>query len=296
MKRSFTYIILVAIILATGFSSCQKVPITGRKQVHLLPNSTVRQMAFESYATFIRENPPLPPANTNVVEVQQIGNRIKGAVETYMKNNGLSKRLNGYSWEFNVVQSPEVNAFCIPGGKVVVYSGILPVTKDDDGLAVVMGHEIAHAIADHGNERLSQQLAVQLGGVSLAVALQKQPELTQQVANTAFGIGSTLGILAYSRQHELEADKLGLIFMAMAGYNPERALSFWTDMSKSGSGAPPEFLSTHPSDARRIKQLTEFMPEAKKYYNPANKNITPDGGKTGGNTTPPKGVKVVKKK
>lgn len=294
MKRNITYILLFLVLSVVVFTSCQKVPITGRKQVHLLPNSTVRQMAFESYATFIKENPPLPAANTNVVEVQQIGNGIKNAVETYLKNNGLSKRLNGYSWEFNVVQSPEVNAFCIPGGKVVVYSGILPVTKDDAGLAVVMGHEIAHAIADHGNERLSQQLAVQLGGVSLAVALQKQPELTQQVANTAFGIGSTLGILAYSRQHELEADKLGLIFMAMAGYDPERAITFWQDMSKSGSGAPPEFLSTHPSDARRIKQLTEFLPEAKKYYNPANKNNIPDGGKSGGNSGTPKGVKVVK--
>jgi predicted Zn-dependent protease len=148
----------------------------------------------------------------------------------------------------------------------VVYTGILPLTKDDAGLAVVMGHEIAHAIADHGNERMSQELAVQAAGVGLSVYMQQKPQETQQIFLTAFGVGSQLGMLGYSRQHELEADKLGLVFMAMAGYNPERAISFWQEMAKLGGAKPPEFMSTHPSDERRIAQIQAFLPEAKKYF------------------------------
>jgi predicted Zn-dependent protease len=185
-----------------------------------------------------------------------------------MKDNGLSKKIEGYKWEFNVVDSPEVNAWCMPGGKVVVYTGLLPLTKDDAGLAVVMGHEIAHAIADHGNERMSQELAIQAAGVGLDLYMQQKPQQTRDIFMSSFGVGSQLGILAYSRTHELEADKLGLVFMAMAGYDPARALTFWQDMSKVGGNKPPEFLSTHPSDQHRIDQVKAFLPEAEKYYVP----------------------------
>jgi predicted Zn-dependent protease len=210
----------------------------------------------------------MPSTNAAVREIQGIGMRMKSAVEKFMKDNGYAKRLEGYSWDFKLVDSREVNAFCMPGGNVVFYTGILPLTMDDDGAAVVMGHEIAHAIADHGNERMSQQLAIQLGGMSLAVAMAQKPQQTQDIFNTVYGVSSALGILAYSRQHELEAHKLGLIIMGMAGYNPERAVSFWEEMSNHGGVKPPEFLSTHPSDQHRITKIREFLPEAMKYYKP----------------------------
>jgi predicted Zn-dependent protease len=248
--------------------SCSKVPITGRKQLKLIPNSTITEMGQANYASFLKENPAVNPPTRASAEVTAVGIRVSQAVEKYMKENGLSKKIEGYKWEFNVVDSPEANAWCMPGGKVVVYTGILKYTKDDAGLAVVLGHEIAHAIAEHGNERMSQELAVQAAGMGLQVYMQQKPQQTQEIFMTAFGVGSQMGILAYSRQHELEADKLGLVFMAMAGYNPERAISFWQDMSKMGGTKPPEIMSTHPSDERRIAQIEAFMPEAEKYYVP----------------------------
>jgi len=254
------------ILIGISIISCSKVPITGRKQLKLMPNSMMMEMGQSSYASFLKENPAVNPPTRQSAEVTTVGLRISKAVEKYMKDNGLSKKIEGYKWEFNVVDSKDVNAWCMPGGKVVVYTGILPLTKDDAGLAVVMGHEIAHAIADHGNERMSQELAVQAAGVGLSVYMQQKPQETQQIFLTAFGVGSQLGMLGYSRQHELEADKLGLVFMAMAGYNPERAISFWQEMAKLGGAKPPEFMSTHPSDERRIAQIQAFLPEAKKYF------------------------------
>ncbi|HAH57221.1 MAG TPA: peptidase M48, partial [Bacteroidales bacterium] len=174
--------------------------------------------------------------------------------------------VKGYKWEFNLVESPEVNAWAMPGGKVVFYTGIMPLTKDEAGIAVVMGHEIAHAVVNHGGERMSQQLAIALGGVTLDVALQKEPELTRSIFNTVYGVGSQLGTLAYSRTHEYEADKLGMVFMAMAGYDPHRAISFWQEMAALGGQAPPEFLSTHPSNQNRIKEITNYIPKAMKYF------------------------------
>jgi predicted Zn-dependent protease len=200
--------------------------------------------------------------------VRRIGEKIKGSVEKYLADNHMSNRVEGFQWEFNVVKEDAVNAWCMPGGKVVVYTGILPVTQDEGSLAVVMGHEIAHAIARHGNERMSQGLALQLGGLAISVALSEKPALTQNVFLQSYGIGSQLGILAYSRSHEIEADKLGLVFMAMAGYDPQSAIGFWERMSEAGGQAPPELLSTHPSDETRISTLREFMPEAMKYYKP----------------------------
>jgi predicted Zn-dependent protease len=185
-----------------------------------------------------------------------------------MAQNNLSSSLSGYNWEFNLVQDPQVNAWCMPGGKVVVYTGILPITQDETGLAVVLGHEIAHAIAQHGDERMSQGLITQLGGVALQQAIQDKPAVTQQIFMTAFGLGSQVGVtLPFSRMQESEADHLGLIFMSMAGYDPRLAVPFWQRMSSMNTGSkPPEFLSDHPADATRITAIQNEMPEALKYY------------------------------
>lgn len=268
MKNTFKY--LAAILIATSIIACSKVPITGRKQLKLIPNSMMMEMGQSSYASFLKENPAVNPPTMASATVANVGYNVSKAVEKYLNDNNLNRLIEGYKWEFNVVDSKDVNAWCMPGGKVVVYTGLLPLTKDDAGLAVVLGHEIAHAIANHGNERMSQQLAVQLGGISLQVAMAQKPQQTQELFLTAFGVGSSLGMLAYSRKHELEADKLGLIFMAMAGYDPERALSFWQEMASVGGNKPPEIISTHPSDQRRIEQVKAFLPEAKKYYTTPN--------------------------
>jgi predicted Zn-dependent protease len=263
--------ILTVIFVVTA---CSKVPITGRRQLKLIPDSQINEMSNSNYASFLKENPPVNPPTQNSAEVTAVGQKVSNAVERYMNGHGLSDRIKGYKWEFNTVNSQEVNAWCMPGGKVVVYTGILPLTKDDAGLAVVLGHEIAHAIADHGNERMSQQLAIEAAGVGLDIYMQQKPQQTQAIFMTAFGVGSQLGVLAYSRQHELEADRLGLIFMAMAGFNPERAISFWQEMANKGGTKPPEFLSTHPSDEHRIAEIKKLMPEAMKYYQ---QNQAPSG-------------------
>jgi predicted Zn-dependent protease len=201
--------------------------------------------------------------------VQHDGLRIQKAVEEYMAMNDLAYKVEGYEWEFNLVEDTLVNAWAMPGGKVVVYTGILPICKDEDGLAVVMGHEIAHAIAGHGNERMSQGLMVQMGGIAINEALKNKPDETRNLFLTAYGLGATIGVmLPYSRLHESEADHLGLIFMALAGYNPVQAVDFWDRMAKTGGGAPPEFLSTHPSHETRIQDLQERIPEAMQYFKP----------------------------
>lgn len=263
MKKT-SFIILAVVI----FVSCvQKVPITGRRQVSLVPESEMMSMSFTEYDKFLKANKVLPANDQRSMMVQQVGKRIQVAVETFMKEKGLSKRIEGYQWEFNTVDDPTVNAWCMPGGKVVVYTGLLPVTQDEEGLAIVMGHEIAHAVARHGNERMSQGLAVQLGGVALSVALQNKSAQTQNIFLQSYGIGSQLGMLKYSRTHESEADKMGLVFAAMAGYDPNSAIAFWERMAaQAGGQKPPELLSTHPSDETRINDLKAFMPEAMKYY------------------------------
>jgi predicted Zn-dependent protease len=236
-----------------------------------MPESEMIGMSLTEYDKFLTEHKPLPATDANVVMVRTVGTKIQHAVEKYYASKGLSSQLAGFKWEFNVVDENVVNAWCMPGGKVVVYTGLLPVTKDEASLAVVMGHEIAHAIARHGNERMSQGMAVQLGGTLLSAALQQKPALTQALFSQAYGVTSNLGILKYSRTHESEADKMGLVFAAMGGYNPEVAISFWERMAQSGGGQkPPEILSTHPSDETRIAALKAFMPEAKKYYKPGN--------------------------
>ncbi len=259
--------LLAGLMIATAFVGCEKVPITGRKQLNLISESEMIGMSLTSYTEFLSKNPAVPATDGNTQLVKKVGGNIQRAVEVFMKSKGLSSRLDGYKWEFNLVNENTVNAWCMPGGKVVVYSGLLPVTQTETALACVMGHEIAHAVARHGNERMSEALVVQAGGTALSVAVSQKPELTKNIFMQSYGITSQLGMLKYSRTHESEADKLGLVFMALAGYNPNDAIPFWERMKQqSGSNHPPELLSTHPSDDTRIADIKEFMPEAMKYY------------------------------
>jgi predicted Zn-dependent protease len=246
--------------------SCSKVPITGRKQFNVVPDNMISQLSLTSYHDFLSQHPPLSDSRQDVKMVKNAGARISAAVEKFLNENGMTQKANSFDWEFNLVDSPEANAWCLPGGKVVVYTGILKYSKDESGLAVIMGHEIAHAVANHGGERMSQQLAVVAGGISLEIAMQEQPSQTKDIFNLAYGIGSTLGTLAYSRTHEYEADKLGMVFMAMAGYSPERALTFWEDMAAIPGVAPPELLSTHPNSESRIREIREYIPKANNYF------------------------------
>ena len=266
MKNKFILILLLAVSVFTN--SCSTVPVTGRNQLSIIPASQLMSMSFQQYDQFLNEN-KVVKNTAQSAQINIIGTKIQKAVEQYFAEKNMSDHLDGYSWEFNLVESDQVNAWCMPGGKVVFYTGILPICKDEAGIATVMGHEIAHAIAEHGGERMSQGLIVQLGGMGLQAALEKEPALTQQLAMAAFGLGAQVGVmLPFSRLHESEADHMGLIFMAMAGYNPNEAVSFWQRMAaQKGGDAPPEFLSTHPSDQTRINDLKKLIPEAMQYYN-----------------------------
>jgi len=264
-------IIFCSIVLGCIITSCNKNAITGRRSISLMPESELIGMSLTEYDKFLSEHKPLDAGDRRSIMVKSVGIKIQKSVEKYYASKGLSSQLSGFKWDFNVVDENVVNAWCMPGGKVVVYSGLLPITQDETSLAIVMGHEIAHAIAYHGNERMSQALMVQFGGAVLATAMQQKPAVTQAIFQQAYGVTTTLGVLKYSRTHETEADKMGLVFAAMGGYNPEAAVGFWERMAASSNGAKPlELLSTHPSDARRIADLKAFMPEAKKYYKVAN--------------------------
>ena len=225
-------------------------------------------MSASQYQQFLNENRPLSDQDQRVVMVRRIGDRLAKAATEFLGDHHASDRVSGFEWSFNVVDDPTVNAWCMPGGRVVVYTGILPITQDEAGLAVVMGHEIAHAIARHGSERMSQGMAVQGAGMTLEVLTAQSPSLANDLFLQSYGIGSQLGMLAYSRKHESEADKMGLVFMALAGYDPRTAPSFWERMSALGGQKPPEMLSTHPSDETRMRDLDRYMPEALKYYRP----------------------------
>ncbi len=260
-------IITLAISFSVLFVSCSTVPITGRSQLSLIPDSEMLAMSFQQYDLFLDES-KISNDLEAVEMVQRVGRNIQHAVEKFMREKKLSDRLEGYNWEFNLIESEQVNAWAMPGGKVVVYSGILPVAQDDTGLAVILGHEIAHAIAEHGNERMSQELLRQAGAVSLMVAMNSKPAQTKALWLGIYGAGTQLGImLPYGRTQESEADHLGVIFMAMAGYDPHAAPEFWQRMSVVREGdPPPEFLSTHPSDETRMNNLNSWIPEAMKYY------------------------------
>lgn len=257
--------IIAFVVAVTMFIGCTTVPITGRRQLSLVSETEMQQMSYEAYNQFLRENKLSNNAQATAM-VKRAGNRIKNAVEQYMAANNMSSELQGYRWEFNLIDDDQVNAFAMAGGKTVVYEGILPVAQNETGLAVVMGHEIAHAIAKHGSERMSQALMQQFGGQTLSALAGSQPGTAANLVMAVYGVGSQLGMLRYGRTQESEADRLGLIFMAMAGYNPQEAIPFWQRMEAKGGPQPPEFLSTHPSAGTRVANLKKHMPEAMQYY------------------------------
>lgn len=261
MKKYFT---LVGICTLGLFFSCATNPFTGKQSLNFVSNSQLFPSSFQQYGTFLKENKVLV-GTTDSRRVENVGMKIKAAAERLLKSKGLAEYLNGYQWEYKLIENKEVNAWCMPGGKIVVYSGILPVTKDDAGLATVMGHEVSHALANHGAQRMSAAQLQQLGAAGVAVATGSKSAEQQQMWQQYYGLGSQVGImLPFSRNHETEADKIGLTLMAIAGYDPELAISFWERMATSSIGnKPPEFLSTHPSDATRINNLRKLIPEAK---------------------------------
>lgn len=259
--------VLFILVFVTG---CATVPLTKRKQMNLLPEKELISMSLTEYRQFLTQHPPMSAPNNNATMVNMVGHRISFAVSEYLRHHKMTDRIRDFQWEFNLVNAPEANAWCMPGGKVVVYSGLLPVTADEAGLAFVMGHEIAHAVARHGNERMSQMLLAETGGLALDLALANKPAQTRAIFQTAYGIGSTVGVLLpYSRLHESEADQLGMIFMAMAGYDPSAAPIVWERMIALNKGPkPPEILSTHPADNKRVEAIRGFVPSALKYYKP----------------------------
>ena len=264
MKRIYA---ICLILLSLTVYQCSTVAVTGRKQLNLIPDSQILPLSANQYAEVLQQS-ELSDDQTQVAMIKRVGARIQKAVETYFRNEGMSNELKNYKWEYNLIDDPQVNAWAMPGGKVAFYTGILPICQDDKGVAVVMGHEIAHAVANHGRERMSQGIVAQLGLSSLQAALGQNPSTTKNLLLQASGIATQLGTLAFSRNQESEADKLGLIFMSMAGYDPKEAPLFWTRMAeRTGGGAPPEFLSTHPSHDTRIKDLNKAIPEAMKYFN-----------------------------
>ncbi len=260
--RKLTFFLTVLII----FSSCSSVPITGRKRVNLIPDSQALPMSFAQYDGFLREN-KLSKNVEQTNKIKEIGNRVSKAVDRFMRANDMTAEANNYRWEFNLIEDKSMNAWCMPGGKVVFYTGILPICANDDGIAAVMGHEVAHAFAKHGQERMTQGMAAQLGGIAVALGTANKPEKTRQIWNLAYGIGSQVGMLKYGRVHETEADRLGLVFMIMAGYQPEEAVNLWIRMSEANKDKkqPPEFLSTHPSYGTRIQTLRDYIPIAQKH-------------------------------
>lgn len=267
MKKLTLLAIVLALATTATFYACKK-NATGRNTLNLVDDATVLSMSTDQYSTFITTNPPVtgtPEADM----VQRVGLRLTQATESYLADKNLSSLVKDYNWEFNLVNNSEVNAWCLPGGKIVVYTGIMSLIAHDSELAVVLGHEISHAILRHGQERMSQQLLVQYGGAALSTMLSTRPAETQTLFNNVYGVSSTLSVLAYSRKHETEADEAGLYIMATGGYNPNAAVTFWQRMAANSSGTkPPVFLSTHPNDQQRIDKIKELLPEAMKYYKP----------------------------
>jgi predicted Zn-dependent protease len=267
MKHTRKSKLLVLCGLLLLLSGCTEVAITGRKQFNLVPDSTMNSMGFQAYSEFLTQN-TLSKDYSKTQMVKRVGSRIQKAVEQYCAQNNLSDLLVGYQWEVNLIEDDQLNAWAMPGGKMVVYTGLLKVTQSEAGLATVMGHEIAHVFAKHGAERMTQGLVVEMGGMALSKAMANKPAQTKDLLMKSYGAGAQIGVLLpYSRVHETEADHLGLIFMAMAGYNPNEAVNFWQRMSvaKQGSGTI-EILSTHPADSTRIRNIQQLIPKAMRYY------------------------------
>lgn len=261
MRKSvfFLSLALGGLILA-----CSTNPFTGKSDLNFVSNDQIFPTAFAQYDQFLKENKVIK-GTPDAQRVTSVGQKIKAAAEKYLNANGYQGYLKDYQWEYNLVQDPAVNAWCMPGGKIVVYTGILPITKDEAGLATVMGHEVAHALVNHGAQRMSAGQLQQIGAVGVGVATSGQSTQAQQLWMQAYGVASEVGgTLPFSRKHENEADEIGLTLMAIAGYNPDRAIDFWQRMdANSGGGAPPEFLSTHPSGSTRIANIKQNIPNAK---------------------------------
>lgn len=270
--------IIALLFIAVLLMDCSTVPITGRKRLNFVSDAQILPMSFQQYNGFLEENKSKIISNTSQArELKTIGKNIAAAVDRFMRANNMQAEADSYKWEFNLINDPTINAWCMPGGKVVFYTGIMPICANTNGIAAVMGHEVAHAFAKHGQERMSSAQIQQLGGVAVAVGTNNNKNA--QLWNMAYGLGSTLGMLKFSRTHETEADKLGLVFMIMAGYKGEEAVNVWVRMSenakKSGRQAPPEFLSTHPHNQTRIVDLRNYLPEAKRLAAKYNKQMAP---------------------
>jgi predicted Zn-dependent protease len=261
MKRMLVFSLFGTLILIMG---CATNPLTGKSTLALVDNSSIFPSAFQQYDAFLKENKVIS-GTSDAKLVETVGLKIKLAAEKWLNAIGKPEYLKDYQWEYKLVEDPAVNAWCMPGGKIVVYSGILPVTKDEAGLATVMGHEVAHALLNHGQQRMSAGMLQQVGAVGVGVAVGNESQATQEIAMTAYGATTQLGgMLPFNRSHESEADKIGLILMAIAGYNPEASVPFWKRMGEaSGGQEPAEFMSTHPSHNTRVSNLTKWIPEAK---------------------------------
>ncbi|AXG74287.1 M48 family peptidase [Flavobacterium arcticum] len=257
-------VIIISCVLFLLIISCTTNPFTGKKDLNFVSNSELFPTAFQQYDEFLTENKVVKGTSQSAMVVS-VGQKIKNAAEKYLNAKGYKGYLDGYAWEYNLVQDPAVNAWCMPGGKIVVYTGILPITQNEAGLATVLGHEVAHALVNHGAQRMSASTIQQLGATGVAAATSGQSTTAQQLYQQAYGVTTQYGaMLPFSRKHENEADEIGLILMAIAGYNPEQAIAFWQRMdANSGGSAPPEFLSTHPSSNTRINNIKSQIPNAK---------------------------------
>ena len=260
MKKS---LFAVSAFIGVLVCACSTNPFTGKKNLNFVSNSEIFPTAFQQYNQFLTENKVVKgTAAANMVV--NVGSKIRSAAEKYLNANGYKGYLEGYQWEYNLVESKDVNAWCMPGGKIVVYTGILPITKDEAGLATVLGHEVAHALANHGAQRMSAETLTQLGAVGVAAATSGKSAQAQQIYQQAYGVTTQVGaILPFSRGHETEADDIGLTLMSIAGYNPDKAVEFWQRMQAAGGQAPPEFLSTHPSSTSRINNIKSRTSQAK---------------------------------
>ena len=289
MKKVKVIVLSAVAALLVNCGTTSTVPITGRKQNLMVSDEKVLSLSNEQYSEYMKTAKPSTNA-ANTAMVKRVGQRLAAAVERYLNSNGLSQEVKNYSWEFNLVQDQQVNAFCMPGGKIVVYEGLLPVTKDETSLAIVLGHEVAHAVAKHSAEQMSTAIRQQYGAQALGMVLSGAgvSDGMTNLAGTVFGLGAKGASAKYSRDHESEADHLGIIFAAMAGYDPQAAVPFWQRMSQATGGGSNSWLSTHPSDATRIKQIQGWMPEALCYYQGGQTtstfNITSQGVKQQKNT------------
>lgn len=262
-SRPSSAALLAAALLAVG---CSTVPITGRRQLSLVSDQEILSSSLTEYRSFMGKA-KVSGNRVQSAQVERVGRRIADATERYLRENGLGKEVSGFAWEFNLVQDKEANAFCMPGGKIVVYTGLMGLVASDDELAVVLGHEVAHAVAKHANERMSQQLLAAAGAQAVGYATKERSAAVQSAAAGVYGLGAQVGaLLPFSRKHESEADYMGLILMTIAGYNPDVAVGFWQKMSTGGQSSVPEFMSTHPSDQTRINDIQKNLPDIKKKY------------------------------